>query len=77
IVGRFEEQTSKGFMWRDIGLGEWLFDFDQASDTARYPAAVVKMLTDRERSREMVRQAQKVVAARQQASLAILAKSLP
>lgn len=77
IVGRFEEQTSKGFMWRDIGLGKWLFDFDQASDTARYPAAVVKMLTDRERSREMVRQAQKVVAARQQASLAILAKSLP
>ena len=24
IVGRFAEQTSKGFMWRDIGLGEWL-----------------------------------------------------
>jgi hypothetical protein len=27
IVCRFAEQTSKGFMWRDIGLGDWLFDF--------------------------------------------------
>ncbi|HBE67272.1 MAG TPA: polysaccharide pyruvyl transferase family protein, partial [Planctomycetaceae bacterium] len=28
IVCRFAEQTSKGFMWEDIGLGEWLFDLD-------------------------------------------------
>ena len=26
IVCRFAEQSSKGFMWRDIGLGDWLFD---------------------------------------------------
>ncbi len=26
IVGRFAEQSSKGFMWRDIGLNDWLFD---------------------------------------------------
>ena len=28
IVCRYKEQTSKGFMWKDIGLGEWLFDHD-------------------------------------------------
>ena len=28
IVCRWVEQTSKGMMWRDIGLGDWLFDFD-------------------------------------------------
>ena len=28
IVCRFREQTSKGYMWKDIGLGEWLFDHD-------------------------------------------------
>ena len=28
IVCRFKEQTSKGFMWRDMGLSEWLFDHD-------------------------------------------------
>ena len=29
VVCRFAEQTSKGIMWRDIGLGEWLFDLDE------------------------------------------------
>ncbi len=28
IVCRYREQTSKGFMWRDLGMGEWLFDHD-------------------------------------------------
>ncbi len=28
IVCRWSEQTTKGFMWQDIGLGDWLFDFD-------------------------------------------------
>ena len=32
IVGRFQEQTSKGIMWRDIGLGDWLFDLDVDKD---------------------------------------------
>ncbi len=32
IVCRFAEQTSKGFMWKDIGLGDWLFDLDVDAD---------------------------------------------
>ncbi|MEY4483363.1 MAG: hypothetical protein RL693_815, partial [Verrucomicrobiota bacterium] len=32
IVCRWTEQTSKGLMWRDIGLGEWLFDMDVESE---------------------------------------------
>ena len=28
IVCRYKEQTSKGIMWKDIGLSEWLFDHD-------------------------------------------------
>ena len=32
LVCRWKEQTTKGFMWRDIGLGEWLFDFETESD---------------------------------------------
>ncbi len=41
IVARWEEQTSKGFMWRDIGLGDWLFDFDRAADRDRFAAFVI------------------------------------
>jgi polysaccharide pyruvyl transferase WcaK-like protein len=47
IVCRFEEQTSKGFMWRDIGLGDWLFDLDRAEDHARIVPAVLAMAKDR------------------------------
>lgn len=43
IVGRFTEQTSKGFMWRDIGLGEWLFDMDDSDDIKRYAPAVLSL----------------------------------
>ncbi|MCC6510782.1 MAG: polysaccharide pyruvyl transferase family protein [Pirellulaceae bacterium] len=71
IVGRFAEQTSKGYMWRDIGLGDWLFDFDKEEDIARDPAAVLKMLTDREQSATMVKQAQALVHARQAATMAL------
>ncbi|MBB5439673.1 polysaccharide pyruvyl transferase WcaK-like protein [Pedobacter sp. AK017] len=44
IVCRFTEQTSKGFMWRDIGLGEWLFDMDTKSDVDRIVPAVLEMM---------------------------------
>lgn len=32
IVCRWKEQSTKGYMWQDIGLGEWLFDFDKEEE---------------------------------------------
>ncbi len=72
IVCRFEEQTSKGIMWKDIGLGNWLFDFDQASDREKMPEAVVKMLTNPKQSMEMVASAQKRVQELQASSMAVV-----
>lgn len=46
IVCRFEEQTSKGVMWKDIGLGEWLFDMDQPDEVAQIVPTVLAMATD-------------------------------
>jgi polysaccharide pyruvyl transferase WcaK-like protein len=46
IVCRWAEQTSKGTMWRDIGLGEWLFDFDKEEDVMALPAAVLAVAQD-------------------------------
>jgi hypothetical protein len=46
IVCRWEEQTSKGFMWRDIGLGNWLFDFDNEDEIKRFVPTVMAMATD-------------------------------
>jgi polysaccharide pyruvyl transferase WcaK-like protein len=44
IVCRFTEQTSKGIMWRDIELGEWLFDFDHDADLPRLTPAVLALI---------------------------------
>ncbi|MFO0940339.1 MAG: polysaccharide pyruvyl transferase family protein [Pirellulales bacterium] len=46
IVCRFEEQTSKGWMWKDIGLGEWLFDLDQERDCQKVPSVVKQLAQD-------------------------------
>ena len=75
IVCRFEEQTSKGIMWRDIGLGDWLFDFDREEEIKRFGPAVVDMLTNRGAAMRKVEQARKSVDARQRESMAVVAKS--
>jgi hypothetical protein len=46
IVGRFAEQTNKGYMWRDVGLDNWLFDFDRADDIERFVPAVLALARD-------------------------------
>jgi polysaccharide pyruvyl transferase WcaK-like protein len=46
IVCRWAEQSSKGNMWRDIGLGDWLFDFDQDTDLPKVPEAALALARD-------------------------------
>ena len=46
IVCRWAEQSTKGLMWRDIGLGDWLFDFDVPAEAAAMPAAVLALARD-------------------------------
>lgn len=76
IVCRFAEQTSKGFMWRDIGLGEWLFDMDVEADLAKVPGAVLAMAKDPAGARAKVAKAQALVKQRQQETMAVVAASV-
>lgn len=76
IVGRFAEQTSKGFMWRDIGLGEWLFDFDQEADVARYVPTVLEMAQRPAAARAKLVKARRFVEQRQRESMQVLRKEL-
>lgn len=46
IVCRYKEQTSKGFMWKDIGLGEWLFDHDLDEAEKGLTPAVLAIAND-------------------------------
>jgi polysaccharide pyruvyl transferase WcaK-like protein len=76
IVCRWVEQTSKGLMWRDIGLDGWLFDFDQESERRKLAPAVLSMISDPADAKNQVLRAQKIVTDRQKATMQILKKSL-
>ncbi|MDX1967589.1 MAG: polysaccharide pyruvyl transferase family protein [Planctomycetaceae bacterium] len=76
IVGRFAEQTSKGIMWRDIGLGDWLFDMDRPEEVARYPQMVLRLLTHPDECARRVAAARAVVAERQGATMTVVRQSV-
>lgn len=64
IVCRFAEQSTKGLMWRDIGLGEWLFDLDDEGEKTRIAPAVLQMAQDSEGAKRKARAAREVVFGR-------------
>ena len=72
IVCRWEEQSSKGFMWRDIGLVDWLFDFDRERDVARMPGAALAMVQDLPAARARAAEARRRVQAMLASSLLVL-----
>jgi len=76
IVCRFAEQTSKGYMWKDIGLGEWLFDLDVASDHQRIKPAVLQMAKSPEDARRRAVKARDFVRQRQQHMCDVLRREL-
>ena len=76
IVCRFAEQTSKGLMWRDLGLGDWLFDLDDEADGRRVPDAVVEMAKNPLESRQRAAKARRFVEERQRAAMQTIAKAM-
>ena len=76
IVCRFAEQTRKGLMWRDIGLGDWLFDLDDEADVRRVPDAVVEMAKNPVESRQRAAKARRFVEERQRAAMQTIAKAM-
>lgn len=74
IVCRWAEQTSKGYMWEDIGLGEWLFDFDKEEDLARLPDAVLAMAKNPVAARAKAAEGRLFVEKRQRETMAVLAR---
>lgn len=75
IVCRFTEQTSKGFMWRDIGLNDWLFDMDKPDEVARLPETVLALAKDPQSAKIKANTAREFVQKRQRETMAIVAQS--
>lgn len=76
IVCRFAEQTSKGEMWRDIGLGEWLFDFDREADLGRLTRSVMGMVGDPAAARAKVGKAMEFVRGRQRETMGVVGRAV-
>ena len=76
IVCRWAEQTSKGIMWRDIGLGEWLFDLDQENEVARVADSVLTMAKDPAAAKVKAAKARDFVQQRQRAMVEVLKTNL-
>ena len=76
IVCRFKEQTSKGFMWRDIGLGDWLFDLDQPEAHQKIVPAVLDLATNPQAAAQRVAKARAFVEKRQRETMAELKRNL-
>ena len=76
IVCRWAEQTSKGIMWRDIGLGDWLFDMDSQDEKKQVAAAVLAMARDPAAAKAKAAKAREFVQQRQRETMAVLRKEL-
>jgi len=75
IVCRFVEQTTKGFMWEDIGLGDWLFDLDNTENRLRLPATVLELAKDPEKAKAKAATAREFVQQRQRETMQALKKA--
>ena len=76
LLGRFKEQTSKGVMWYNIGLGDWFFDSDHEAQMDRLIPTVLSLVNDRKESKKKTLKAKEFVEKRQQETMKILEKSL-
>ena len=76
IVCRWAEQTSKGMMWRDIGLGDWLFNLDRDEELRGVVPAVLAMAQDLAAAKAKAAQARRVVEQLQGETMAVLKEQL-
>lgn len=76
IVCRWAEQTTKGDMWRTIGLGDWLFDMDVEADKKKVAPAVLAMAKDPVAARAKAGKARALVENYQRDTMAVVARQL-
>jgi polysaccharide pyruvyl transferase WcaK-like protein len=76
IVCRWAEQTTKGDMWRTIGLGDWLFDMDVEADKKKVAPAVLAMAKDPAAARAKAEKARALVETYQRETMAVVARHL-
>jgi hypothetical protein len=76
VVCRFYEQSTKGFMWKDIGLNEWLFDMDVPEQVAQLVPTVLAIAKNPKAAKAKALKARAFVQKRQKETMAIVKAKL-
>lgn len=76
IVVRWKEQSSKGYMWKTIGLDSWLFDFDNEEDVKRYVPTVLEMAKNPEESKRIAEKARTFVNQKQKETMEVIRNAM-
>ena len=76
LVGRWAEQSTKGLMWRDIGLGDWLFDLDDEADCARLAPTVLALARNPREAQKRAQAARALVRERFAATFEIVRREV-
>jgi polysaccharide pyruvyl transferase WcaK-like protein len=76
VVCRFYEQSTKGFMWKDIGLNDWLFDMDVPEQVAKLVPTVLAIAQDPKTAKAKALKAKAYVQKRQKETMGVLYKNL-
>jgi len=77
VICRWEEQTSKGTMWKDIGLGDWLFDMDHQDEVKSITPTLLNLIQHPQEAKQKTILARKRIQALQSMTMTQLMKSLP
>ncbi len=76
LICRWAEQTSKGTMWCDIGLNDWLFDLDDEAQLKRVASTVLAVAKDPAAARKQAKAARARVMKLQAETMAVLQQEL-
>jgi len=76
LVGRWDEQTNKGFMWQNIGCDDWLFTMDDEERLKQIPATVLSLAKDPAAAKAKAEKAREIVVKKQDEQFAALKQSL-
>jgi hypothetical protein len=76
IVCRFKEQTTKGIMWKDVGLADWLFDHDRDEPAKGLTPAVLAIINDPDAARAKALKAKAVADDRMARMMGVLKAEL-
>lgn len=76
IVCRWAEQSTKGLMWRDIGLKEWLFDFDREEEVRAVAGTALTLAQNPSAARAKAAKARAFVRRRQAETMAVVRREV-